>query len=146
MEIGRIERRLSKKNQVVFPKKFRDEFGSTLIITKGFDKHLFLVSKGNIDLLLVNHNQSVFVGKQERAMRRFLLGNAREVRLDSTKRFVIPQYLRMFAGLKADIVLMRFGNHIEIWDKGAWDSQQEFLDLTAGNLVEEISERNQKNE
>lgn len=139
MEFGREERKLSKKNQVVFPKTFRNDFGDNLIITKGFDKNLFLVAAPNIDILMTNPDKSLFVSKNSRALRRYLLGNANRIELDSSKRFVIPEYLREFASLSTDIVFARFGNYIEIWDKNAWDSQQEFLDITAPAIVEEIS-------
>lgn len=138
MVIGREERKLNKKQQVVFPSRFKETFGNRLIITKGVERNLYVVPRGNIDTLLANGDKTLFVRRNVRQIQRFFLGNATEVELDSSARFVIPEYLRKYAGLVNDIVFAGIKNYIEVWDKEAWDNQQAFLELTAERIVEDI--------
>lgn len=137
MLIGQYEAKVSEKHQVSFPKKFREELGESLIVTKGLENCLIVVSKDNWKTLLEGTEGEPFTKKPIRGMQRFLLGNASEVALDTKGRFVLPDYLREYAGLGEDIVMAGIQRFVEIWDKTAWEKEQKSL---AGN-IESISEK-----
>jgi MraZ protein len=48
--------------------------------------------------------------------RRFLLGSAQEVEMDSAGRFLIAPELRTYANLQRDLMLLGVGRHFELWD------------------------------
>ena len=50
------------------------------------------------------------------AWRRVFLGNAMEVEIDASSRFLIPPELRASAGLVRDLMLLGMGSHFELWD------------------------------
>lgn len=55
---------------------------------------------------------------------RLFFSGAVEVLPDKQGRFIIPQYLKDFANIKNQTVLIGVSNRIEVWDKTMW---QEFF-------------------
>ncbi len=137
MLLGQYEGKTSEKHQIAFPKKFREELGDELIITKGFENCLIVVSVENWKTLLEGTEGKPFTNKNTRQLQRFLLGNATYVELDAKGRFVISEFLMNFAGIKSDIIFAGIQRFVEIWDKKIWEEQQKEL---AGN-IESIAER-----
>ncbi len=58
-----------------------------------------------------------------RQLRRLIFASANQVDLDSVGRILIPQFLREFAGLEDDAVIVGVGDSIEIWSPEVWESQ-----------------------
>ena len=56
--------------------------------------------------------------------KRVLLGNAMDVEMDGTGRVLISPELRAAAGISKDTMLLGMGNHFELWDKTAYDTQE----------------------
>jgi len=56
--------------------------------------------------------------------KRIFLGNAMDVELDSTGRILISPELRTSAGIAKDTILLGMGNHFELWDKVAYETQE----------------------
>src|ERR1700752_1547435 len=103
MILGQYESTIGEKHQAGLPQKFRDELGEKLIVTKGFENCLIVVSEKNWQTLLEGTEGKPFTSKSTRELQRFLLGNATDVVLDTKGRFVIPEYLRDFAHLEQDV-------------------------------------------
>ena len=76
MLIGQYDGKIGEKHQVALPKKFREELGDKLIITKGFENCLIVVSEENWKTLLEGTEGRPFIDKDARELQRFLLGNA----------------------------------------------------------------------
>src|SRR6266702_982787 len=102
MLLGQFEGKIGEKHQAGLPKKFREILGDRLIITKGFEKCLIVVSVENWKTLLEGTEGRPFTNKSTRELQRFLLGNAVDVELDTKGRFVLPEFLRAFAKIKND--------------------------------------------
>jgi len=143
MLIGQYESRIGEKHQAALPKKFREILGDRLIITKGFENCLIVVSVENWKTLLEGTEGKPFTSKNTRELQRFLLGNATDVELDSKGRFVIPEYLRKFANLKIEIVFAGIERFVEIWDKKGWDEHQQTLSENIESIAEKLSGDNE---
>jgi len=137
MLIGQYESKIGEKHQAGLPKKFREVLGEKLIVTKGFENCLLIVSEENWKTLLEGTEGKPFTSKATREMQRFLLGNASYVELDQKGRFVIPEYLRAFAHLDSEVVFVGIQRFVEIWDKKSWEEHQ--IDLSKN--IESIAER-----
>lgn len=137
MLLGQYESKIGEKHQVGLPKKFRDVLGEHLIVTKGFENCLIIVSEENWKTLLEGTEGKPFTNKSTREMQRFLLGNASDVELDQKGRFVVPEYLRQFAHIQIDVVFVGIQRFVELWDKKNWEKHQEEL----GKDIESIAER-----
>ena len=141
MVIGQYEGKLGEKYQVAIPKKFREILGEKLIITKGFEGCLIAVAEANWKTLLEDIHGRPFADKASREKQRFILGNASLVELDAKGRFVLPEYLRKYAGITNDIIYAGIERFFEIWDKAKWDDQQKELAENIAKITEKLSEK-----
>lgn len=140
MLIGQYDSKIGEKHQVALPKKFREVLGDKLIVTKGFENCLIIVSVENWKTLLEGTEGKPFTSRSTRELQRFLLGNATDVELDSKGRFVVPVYLREFASLKSEIIFAGLERFIEVWDKKAWDDQQNELAKNIESIAEKLTD------
>lgn len=66
---------------------------------------------------------------QSAAIKRLLVGNAREESVDSVGRLLVAPELRQFAMLEKQVWLVGQGSHFEIWSDANWQKQ---LDIFTG--------------
>ena len=59
------------------------------------------------------------------AIKRLLVGNARDESLDSAGRLLVSPELRQFAQFDKQVWLVGQGSHFEIWSDAGWQQQQE---------------------
>lgn len=58
------------------------------------------------------------------AIKRVLVGNARDEAMDGAGRLLIAPELRDFAALEKQVWLVGMGSHFEIWNDANWQKQQ----------------------
>ncbi len=140
MLIGQYFSKLTQKNRVAVPKKFREELGSEMIVARWYEGCCVLVSKQNwqnlIDRLI---GRTHLVISPIRDIDRFILGSAFEVSLDSQGRFVLPEVLVDFAGLKEEVVFLGLGDRVEIWAKEKWIDLEKSAEEKASLAIEKIA-------
>ena len=144
MLLGQHESKIGEKHQAGLPKKFRDVLGEKLIITKGFEKCLLIVSEASWKTLLEGTEGKPFTNKATRELQRFLLGNASYIELDQKGRFVIPEYLREFAHITTEITFVGVSRFIELWDAKSWKEHQDELGKNIESIAEKLSEEGEK--
>lgn len=140
MLLGQYESTIGIKHQTGLPKKFRDILSEKLIVTKGFENCLIIVSEENWKTLLEGTEGKPFTNKPIRELQRFLLGNATYVQLDQKGRFVVPEYLRRFAKIETDVIFVGVQRFVELWDKKNWEEHQEELSKNIESIAERLSE------
>ncbi len=140
MLIGQYEGKIADKYQASLPKRFREELGDKLIVTKGFENCLIVVTEEKWKTLLEGTEGKPFTNKNARELQRFLLGSANYVELDSKGRFVVPEYLRTFAGIETEVVFVGIQRFVEIWDKKKWNEHQEEIGKNIESIAERLSE------
>ena len=123
MIIGEFNQKLGDKNRIAFPKKFREELGNKLIITKGYEGCLVVMSPAQWEEMISGAVSGPFVSGLIRDTTRFLLGSASEIELDSQGRFIIPSYLSEYASLKTEGIFLGLGKWVELWDKNLWNEK-----------------------
>ena len=64
---------------------------------------------------------------QSAAIKRLLVGNARDEELDSAGRLLVAPELRQFAQLEKQVWLVGQGTHFEIWSDASWQKQMEIF-------------------
>lgn len=139
MLLGQYDGKITDKQQISLPSKFRQILGDRIIITKGFEACLIVVSEQEWKILLEGTEGRPFTNKSTRDIQRFLLGNASFAQLDTKGRCVLPAHLRDYAHLQEDIVFAGIQRFIEIWDKNAWEEQQKSLSVHASVIAERLS-------
>lgn len=64
---------------------------------------------------------------QSAAIKRLLVGNARDEGIDSAGRLLVSPELRQFALLEKQVWLVGQGTHFEIWSDANWQQQMEIF-------------------
>ena len=141
MLLGRYDAKVSAKYQIALPKKFRQALGEKVVITKGLEHCLIVVSQAHWQTLLEGTMGLPFTQRSVRETQRYLLGNAQEIELDSKGRCVLPAYLRDYAHLQEDVVVAGIERFIEIWDKEYWEKEQERLNGNIESIAEKLTVR-----
>ena len=59
------------------------------------------------------------------AVKRVMLGNARDGEIDAAGRILVAPELREYAGLDKQVWLVGMGSHFEIWSDAGWRRQHE---------------------
>lgn len=75
-----------------------------------------------------------------RGFNRFMLGGAVLVPVDALGRILVPDFLKVFAGLKNKVVLIGVNDRLEIWDDGAWGAYKKRIEAQADVLAEKLGE------
>ena len=58
-------------------------------------------------------------------VKHLLIGHANDLELDKNNRILLPQELRLYAGLEKHVCLIGQGKKLEIWNQEAWNNQRE---------------------
>jgi MraZ protein len=121
--LGEIIYKVGQKHRLALPKKFREHLGDKLVVTRGYEGCLILVSVDQWQQLMVEIEQGSFLDAQARESARFLYGGAAELELDSQGRFIVPGPLYEHACLADEVVFVGLGRWVEVWDKQRWTEQ-----------------------
>jgi len=123
---------IDDKSRIIVPARFRD-----VLKGNGFSNSI-MVSK--MDLCLVAYSLEEWSNIEKRILsmaeksdmmrrfRRVFLGGAVECTFDKQGRILIPPFLKTYAQLGKDAVLVGVLDHFEIWSRDNWDKENEFLE------------------
>lgn len=133
---------MDDKGRVIIPLKFRSDLGQRFIVTKGFDRCLFVLSE---DDFRVNFDEKFemqnVLDPNTRRLQHHFCAEALEATVDPQGRVAIPSNLRKYADIKANDVAMIVGmtTRLEIWNREHWTSMIEAVSmddlLTAANAI-----------
>ncbi|AKM79349.1 MAG: Protein MraZ [Candidatus Beckwithbacteria bacterium GW2011_GWB1_47_15] len=140
MLIGHYQTKVSAKGRVALPAKFKKKLGGKLIITANYEKSLMIVTPDSYQKVLGQIVNRPLTAKTARATDRFLLGSAFEIELDDQGRFIIPRYLRDYAGIGEEAVFIGIGNRVELWSESRWRLYEKYLDQNIDQLSENLPE------
>ncbi len=115
MFLGRYTHTIDAKGRLIIPSKYREELGDNFIISRGYDGCLYASDRNTFDELYEKIKALPQSQKEIRRLRRFFF-DAVEAEYDKQGRVLIPSNLREFAGLEKDVVLVGFGDKVEIWN------------------------------
>ncbi len=141
MFYGEFEHSLDNKDRFIIPAKFREVLDEhcteNLFITRGLDGCLFVFTEEEWRTQETKFKTLPFTRKDARKFNRLFFSGACSVTVDKQGRVLLPKYLKDYAGITEEIVLIGVSNRIEIWDKKQW---QEFYKTERGSF-EDLAER-----
>ena len=134
MLINSFEHNVDAKGRLFIPAKWREDLGSTMIVTRGMlgktDRRcLFGMSLATWDMLLERYNRIAMTDVKAQNALRMTFANACDCELDKQGRILISGTLRKYAGIDKDAVLVGMGNRIEIWSGD--EGEGPFMDADA---------------
>lgn len=138
MLIGEYHHSIDEKGRLIIPSKFRDEIGSSFVVTKGLDGCLFVYSLTEWDNIVSKLKHLPFTKKDARIFTRFLLASATVCEFDKQGRINLINSLIEYAGLKKECTIIGVNDRLEIWASDKYNSLMldnfEQLDVISENL------------
>ncbi|MFA5945297.1 MAG: division/cell wall cluster transcriptional repressor MraZ [Patescibacteria group bacterium] len=138
MFIGEYHITIDDKGRATVPVKFRGALAQGAVVTRGLDTSLFLLPLEEWGKLAEKIAGLPLGQANSRAFARFMLAGAMEVELDSHGRFVLPEYLRTFAGLKKNAVIVGIQNRMEVWNEDAWNAYAKKAEADSSQIAEQL--------
>lgn len=138
MFYGEYIHTIDRKGRLILPAKFRDVAKSHFIekfyVTRGLDTCLFMFSEEEWRTQESKFKAIPFTKQQARVFNRLYFSGAAEIIFDTQGRVLLPQYLKEFAQIKREVVVVGVSNRIEIWSKDKWEefygnSRQSFEEI-----------------
>lgn len=145
MIIGQYSSKVGEKNRVAFPKKFRQEMGDKLLVTRGYEGCLVVVDASQWKNITRNIVDGSFVDKKIRDTSRFLIAGAHEIDLDTQGRFVIPSGLVEYAQIQDEAIFLGLMNWVEIWSHSDWKKHEEYIRKNGDQIAQKLVEVNSEN-
>lgn len=142
MYLGEYISPIGEKNRVALPKKLRDNLrGQTLYLTRGYEGCLMLLEAEDWAKLQQILDQSPLLNMSVRDTKRFLLGGAVDIVLDTQGRFVLPEGLMQYAEISTSVTFLGVGEWIEIWSTSNWQSKVADLKQNAGEIANRLENK-----
>lgn len=141
MFYGEYEHALDNKDRVIIPAKFREIFkehyAERFYLTRGLDRCLFVFTEETWKAQEKKFRDLPFTKNESRKFNRLYFSGACDVVCDKQGRILIPAYLKSYAEIKQDVVIIGVSDRIEIWSKEKW---KEFFDSNKGSF-EDLAEK-----
>ena len=145
MFYGEYEHSLDTKGRVIIPAKFREIFkehyAEKFYLTRGLDQCLFVFTEETWKTQERKFREMPFTKSESRRFNRLYFSGACDVVCDKQGRILVPDYLKQFAGIKIDVVIIGVSDRIEIWSKEKWasfysDNKGSFEDLAEKLVID----------
>lgn len=121
---GEYRHSMDAKGRVSVPFRCREELGSVVVVSKGIgEKCLYAFAGNEWNKILEKINSFPISDSKARKVSRFFAGGASECEIDKQGRIMVPAYLREYADLGKNVVLIGAVNRMEIWDAELWSKQ-----------------------
>lgn len=125
MFYGEYEHSLDAKDRLIIPAKFREifkeQYAEKFYITRGLDRCLFVFTEEEWKQQEKKFREVPFTREESRKFNRLYFSGACEVLCDKQGRILVPTYLKSYAEIKRDVVIIGVSDRIEIWAKEKWE-------------------------
>lgn len=139
MLFGHYEHTLDEKGRLVIPRKLRDELGQLVYILKGFDGALAVYQATKFEELASQIDKMPFNKASTRSYIRAQLSSACDLEVDKMGRVQLPTHLLNKYSIGKDVVILGVGDHMEIWDKSAYEEYEKNMDKDFEDIAEELN-------
>ncbi len=145
---GEFECKMDAKGRLMIPsalkKQLPEAAKDSFFINRGFEKCCVLYPSNEWKLIASEIDKLSDYIQKERTFKRYFLRGASKLEMDAASRVLIPKQLQEFADLKGELVLLAYGNKVEIWNKAEYEKMlsEEPSDFSA--LAEEVMSKRKK--
>lgn len=135
--MGEFMHTLDSKGRVFIPAKWRDELAHQVVVTKGHEKCLYIMTMERFQTRRAQLDELSTNRKANRDHNRIFFSSGSEEQVDKSGRMSIPANLRQYAGLEREVVAIGVSDRVEIWDRAQWTEYQQGIDSYEG-LAEQL--------
>jgi MraZ protein len=138
--LGEFDHSLDDKGRLAVPARFRAALDDGLVITRGLEACLVIWDSDSWRAISERvRTLNLWQGDARRLQRLFFSG-ASPATLDKLGRVVIPQFLREYAQLDGEVVVVGLGDRIEVWARDAWARERSQAERDGAELAEHLSQ------
>lgn len=133
---GKYKHTLDAKGRLFVPSKLREELGTAFYVAKSLDPCLTVYTEEEWERIVERTKASP--SSKSRGLRSFF-ANVVRCEPDKQGRFLLPEELRNYAGIRQEVYFLGQAGRAEIWDAERYDAEEAAVsqeDLAA--LMEEI--------
>jgi len=142
MFYGEYRHSIDRKGRLIIPAQFRkmlkENYIEKVYITRGLDKCLFVFTEEEWKLQEQKFKSIPFTKSDSRKFNRLYFSGASEASFDKQGRILIPQYLKKYAGIKKNVVVVGVSNRFEIWDEDVWDKYYSDTETLFEDVAEDL--------
>ena len=118
---------LDAKGRLAMPSRYRDELvsrcaGQLIVTIDAIDPCLCVYPLSEWELIEAKLRELASFREENRRLQRLLIGNAVDLELDASGRFLVPPRLREYAKLDTRAMLVGQLNKFQLWDEDAWNA------------------------
>jgi MraZ protein len=125
MFLGEFEHTIDDKGRMTIPAKFRGRLASGAVVTKGIDSCLWLYPIDGWNDLATRISDLPQTDPKAREFRRQVFGGASDSVPDRQGRVNLPPYLRQYANIDKQAVIVGLFDHCEVWNPDDWRQRQQ---------------------
>ena len=119
---GRHNPKLDEKGRLIFPAKLREDFAGGVVLARGQERCINAYSAEEWANLRNRMAQASNSSATVRALTRHMFAESELETFDGQGRILIAAALRDWAGLDKELVVVGVLDHVEIWDRQAYES------------------------
>ena len=142
MFYGEYEHSIDRKGRLIIPSKFREVFKENYVerffVTRGLDTCLFVFTEDEWKKQESRFKSLPFTSTEARKFNRIYFSGASEVACDRQGRIIVPDYLKDFAQIKRDVMIVGVSNRMEIWSKEGWQQYYKGMKDSFEQVAEKI--------
>src|SRR5437879_3988308 len=109
-------------------------------MTRGLDACLSVYPKSVWEKLVQKLGELPMGKGDTHSYFRLMLAWAQEVELDSLGRVLVPDYLKIYAGLKRKVMVVGVYDRLEIWDDERWMQYKTSAEHNTDAIAEKLGE------
>jgi MraZ protein len=137
--LGEFEHSIDDKGRLAIPARFRPALEDGLVMTRGVE-HCLVIYDLDTWRGVSDRIRRLNPWRQDaRTMQRHFFSGAQPGQPDKLGRVVIPQFLRTYAGLQTDVVVVGVADRIEVWSRGEWEQQRVDAERNSAELAEHLA-------
>jgi MraZ protein len=136
MFVGTTQNSIDEKGRLTLSAKWRSELASGVVITRGFDKCLFIFPQSKYETMAREIEEQGMALADVRTFARHLAALAEQAEPDKQGRIIIPQNLREFAGLDSEVVVIGVVNRLEVWNPEKYKDVNKQVEANADAVAE----------
>ena len=128
MFTGEYRHSVDDKGRVAVPAKFRAQIEEGAVVSRWLDACLAIHTRTGWEQLAAKVAGLPITDAGSRLFQRYVFAGAFEADLDRQGRVVIPAFLREWAALEGEAVIVGSRDHAEIWAPARWDDYRRALE------------------
>jgi MraZ protein len=125
--IGKHPSTLDHDNSFAAPASYMQELSGGAFILQGFERNLMVFPLSAFEQVYRAVSSQNLADPLARSLLRLLLGSAREAAPGANGRITLPDDLKEFAQVGAEMVIVGQGDFFEVWQLGLWEEQESQL-------------------